>query len=58
MSTCAGSAIGDTSGEHAITVAIEMLKGSTQNARAMLDLMAEVYHPQVRLNFDTGNIAY
>ena len=32
--------------------------GPTQNADAMLALMAEVDHPRVRLNFDTGNIAY
>jgi inosose dehydratase len=50
--------IGDVAGEHGITVALETHKGPTQNARAMLALMDEVSHPQVRLNFDTGNIAY
>jgi len=50
--------IGDTAGEHGITVALETHKGPTQNASAMLALMEELDHPQVRLNFDTGNIAY
>jgi inosose dehydratase len=50
--------IGDTAGEHGMSVALETHKGPTQNARAMLALMDDVDHPQVRLNFDTGNIAY
>jgi len=50
--------IGDTAGALGVTVALETHKGPTQNARAMLALMSEVDHPQIRLNFDTGNIAY
>jgi L-ribulose-5-phosphate 3-epimerase len=50
--------IGDTAGEMGITVALETHKGPTQNAEAMLNLMEELNHPHVRLNFDTGNIAY
>jgi len=50
--------IGDTAGEMGITVALETHKGPTQNADAMLTLMDELDHPHVRLNFDTGNIAY
>jgi L-ribulose-5-phosphate 3-epimerase len=50
--------IGDTAGEMGITVALETHKGPTQNADAMLALMDELDHPRVRLNFDTGNIAY
>jgi L-ribulose-5-phosphate 3-epimerase len=50
--------IGDTAGEMGITVALETHKGPTQNAAAMLALMDELDHPHVRLNFDTGNIAY
>ncbi len=50
--------IGDAAGELGMTVALETHKGPTQNAEAMLALMAEVDHPHVRLNFDTGNIAY
>jgi inosose dehydratase len=50
--------IGDTAGALGLTVALETHKGPTQNADAMLALMAELDHPAVRLNFDTGNIAY
>ena len=50
--------VGDTAGELGITVALETHKGPTQNAEAMLALMAELNHPSVRINFDTGNIAY
>ncbi len=50
--------IGATASELGIVVALETHKGPTQNASAMLDLMADVDHPAVRLNFDTGNIAY
>jgi L-ribulose-5-phosphate 3-epimerase len=41
-----------------ITIALETHKGPTQNAAAMLLLMKELAHPNVLLNFDTGNIAY
>jgi L-ribulose-5-phosphate 3-epimerase len=51
-------AIGDTAAELGVTVALETHKGPTQNADAMLALMAELSHPAVWLNFDTGNIAY
>jgi inosose dehydratase len=50
--------LGDTAGEVGVTLALETHKGPTQNASAMLALMEEVDHPQVLLNFDTGNIAY
>lgn len=50
--------IGDTAAALGITVALETHKGPTQNADAMLRLMDELDHPHVRLNFDTGNIAY
>lgn len=50
--------IGDTAGGLGVTVALETHKGPTQNAAAMLELMGELDHPHVRLNFDTGNIAY
>jgi inosose dehydratase len=50
--------IGDAAGSLGITVALETHKGPTQNADAMLRLMDELDHPQVRLNFDTGNIVY
>jgi len=50
--------LGDTAGECGVTLALETHKGPTQNAAAMLALMNAVDHSQVRLNFDTGNIAY
>jgi inosose dehydratase len=50
--------LGDTARAEGITLALETHKGPTQNAAAMLALMDEVDHPHVRLNFDTGNIAY
>jgi L-ribulose-5-phosphate 3-epimerase len=50
--------LGDTAASAGITLSLETHKGPTQNATAMLALMAEVGHPNVRINFDTGNIAY
>lgn len=50
--------LGETAAGCGITLALETHKGPTQNASAMLALMDEVDHPNVRLNFDTGNIAY
>ena len=50
--------LGDTAAEVGITLALETHKGLTQNATAMLALMEDVNHRHVRLNFDTGNIAY
>lgn len=50
--------LGDTAAANGVTLALETHKGPTQNATAMLALMNEVDHPHVRLNFDTGNIAY
>jgi L-ribulose-5-phosphate 3-epimerase len=50
--------LGETAAAAGVTLALETHKGPTQNATAMLALMDEVDHPNVRLNFDTGNIAY
>jgi inosose dehydratase len=50
--------LGDTAADCGVTLALETHKGPTQNAFAMLSLMEEVAHPNVWLNFDTGNIAY
>lgn len=50
--------LGDTAADCGVTLALETHKGPTQNAAAMLTLMSDVEHPHVRLNFDTGNIAY
>jgi inosose dehydratase len=50
--------LGDEAAALGMTIALETHKGPTQNAVAMLALMADIDHPRVRLNFDTGNIAY
>lgn len=50
--------LGDTARSLGMTIALETHKGPTQNADAMLMLIKEVDHLHVRLNFDTGNIAY
>jgi inosose dehydratase len=50
--------LGDLAEELGIDLSLETHKGPTQNGRSMLKLMSEVDHPRVRLNFDTGNIAY
>lgn len=51
-------AIGDVAESLGARLALETHAGPTQNAQAMLELMTELDHPAVRLNFDTGNIAY
>lgn len=50
--------IGQTAADCGITLALETHKGPTQNAQAMLKTIESINHPAVRLNFDTGNIAY
>jgi inosose dehydratase len=50
--------LGDVAESLGMNVALETHKGLTQNAAAMLALMAEVDHPRIGINFDTGNIAY
>jgi inosose dehydratase len=50
--------LGEAARKAGITLALETHKGPTQNADAMLALMEDVDHANVRLNFDTGNIAY
>ncbi len=50
--------IGNVAADCGIMLALETHKGPTQNASAMLQTLEAVDHPAVRLNFDTGNIAY
>ena len=50
--------LGDVAQALGVTIALETHKGPTENAGAMLALIAEVDHPAVLVNFDTGNIAY
>lgn len=51
-------AVGDVAADLGVVVALETHKGPTQDATAMLDLMADVDHAAVRLNFDTANVLY
>ncbi len=51
-------ALGDLAAELGMILTLETHQGPTQNADAMLALMAELDHPSIGLNFDTGNIAY
>lgn len=50
--------IGDYAARLGITVCFETHRGLCVNHREMLHLMAQVQHPALRLNFDTGNILY
>ena len=50
--------IGQTAADCGIVVCLETHKGPTENAQAMLNIIGDVDHPNIRLNFDTGNIAY
>ncbi len=50
--------LGDVARGLGIVIAFETHKGPTQNAEAMLRLMSDLDHDALRLNFDTGNIAY
>ncbi len=50
--------LGDLASGLGMTLTLETHQGPTQDADAMLGLMAELDHPAIGLNFDTGNIAY
>lgn len=50
--------LGDRAAELGVTIALETHQGPTQNARAMLDLIAKIDRDRVGINFDTGNIFY
>lgn len=50
--------IGDRAAELGITYCCETHPGTCQNAERMLELLDRVNHPQIRINFDTGNIFY
>jgi inosose dehydratase len=50
--------IGDHAAKLGITVCFETHRGLCVNHREMLQVMAEIAHPNLRLNFDTGNIVY
>lgn len=50
--------IGDYAGERGITYCFETHPGICQNADGMLQTIQELDHPNLKLNFDTGNILY
>jgi len=50
--------IGDYAAKLGITVCFETHRGLCVNHREMLQVMADLAHPHLRLNFDTGNILY
>jgi len=50
--------LGDEAAGLGMVVALETHAGPTQNADAMIATLIDVDRPAVRLNFDTGNIAY
>ena len=49
---------GDLAGRHQVTLAIETHPELGTNADVQLETMRGVHHPNVRVNFDTGNITY
>lgn len=50
--------IGDAAAERGLIYCCETHPGACQNADRMLETMHRVNHPQIRLNFDTGNLFY
>jgi inosose dehydratase len=52
------AAAGDYAAERGLVLALEIHPGLTVSGRAARALMAELDHPQVRINYDTGNIVY
>jgi inosose dehydratase len=50
--------LGDFAQHRHVRIALETHKGPTQNATAMAQLMRNLDHPAVGLNFDTANIGY
>ncbi|MBN1418457.1 MAG: sugar phosphate isomerase/epimerase [Planctomycetes bacterium] len=49
---------GDLAREHGVTIALETHPDLGTNADVQLETMRQVNHPNVRVNFDTGNISY
>jgi inosose dehydratase len=50
--------IGDYAGRLGITVCFELHRGLCVNHRESLQVMADLQHPSLRLNFDTANLLY
>jgi sugar phosphate isomerase/epimerase len=49
---------GDVARKHGVTIVLETHPDLGQNADAHLETMRQVNHPNVRVNFDTGNITF
>jgi sugar phosphate isomerase/epimerase len=49
---------GDAAKKHGVTLAIETHPELGTNGDVLLETMKGVHHPNVRVNFDTGNITY
>jgi sugar phosphate isomerase/epimerase len=49
---------GDAARRHGVTIALETHPDLGANADAHLETMRRIDHPNVRVNFDTGNITY
>jgi inosose dehydratase len=50
--------VGDYAARLGITVCFETHRGLCLNHREMLQVMADLAHPSLRLNFDTGNLLF
>ena len=50
--------VGDIAQKHGVTVVLETHRDLGQNAEAHLETMRQINHPNVRVNFDTGNITF
>ncbi|MEN6458852.1 MAG: sugar phosphate isomerase/epimerase family protein [Thermoguttaceae bacterium] len=49
---------GDVARQHGVTIALETHPDLGVNADAHLETMRRIHHPNVRVNFDTGNITF
>ena len=50
--------VGDIAGKHDVTVALETHPDLGTNGDVQLETMRQVNHPNIRVNFDTGNITF
>jgi len=51
-------ALGDYAAERGLVIALEVHPGLTTNGTACRETMDKVDHPNVRINYDTGNVFY
>ena len=50
--------VGDIAKKHGVIVVLETHPDLGTNAEAHLETMQQIHHPNVRVNFDTGNITF